>query len=117
MTEALDSSNVDAGKTGNGSPPHLPRAAAASSMAPGLMPSAGTPDEILHAVGIALYLTDADGRIVFYNDAAVDLWGRRPEADERWCGSLHLYRLDGRPLPHSECPMARTVQRGEAVRG
>jgi PAS domain S-box-containing protein len=74
-------------------------------------------DDILRAVGIALYLTDADGRIVFYNDAAAELWGRRPDPGELWCGSWRLYWPDGRPMAHAECPMARTLQEGRAVRG
>jgi PAS domain S-box-containing protein len=71
----------------------------------------------LQAVGVALYTTDADGRITFFNDAAADLWGRRPELGEEWCGSLRLFWPDGRPMRHDECPMARTLHENRAVRG
>ena len=73
--------------------------------------------ELLQAVGVALYTTDQDGRITFYNEAAVELWGRRPELGEQWCGSLRLYWPDGRPMPHDECPMAQTLREGRPVRG
>ncbi|MBV8840355.1 MAG: PAS domain S-box protein [Alphaproteobacteria bacterium] len=74
--------------------------------------------ELLEALPVAVYTTDAAGRLTFFNQAAVDLWGRRPElgADE-WCGSWRLYWADGRPLPHDECPMALTLKQGRPVRG
>ena len=71
----------------------------------------------LQAVGVALYTTDAAGRITFFNDAAAALWGRRPELGEEWCGSLRLFWPDGRPMRHDECPMARTLHENRAVRG
>ncbi|HZC33480.1 MAG TPA: ATP-binding protein, partial [Candidatus Bathyarchaeia archaeon] len=71
----------------------------------------------LDAVAVAIYTTDTDGRITFFNEAAVDLWGRRPELGEEWCGSLHLFHLDGRPMRHDECPMAIALKEHRAVRG
>jgi PAS domain S-box-containing protein len=71
----------------------------------------------LDAVAVAVYTTDADGRITFFNDAAVELWGRRPAIGEEWCGSLRLFYLDGRPMPHDECPMAIALKEHRAVRG
>jgi len=71
----------------------------------------------LAAVGVALYTTDHAGRITFFNDAAAALWGRRPELGEAWCGSLRLFWPDGRPMPHDECPLARTLREDRAVRG
>jgi PAS domain S-box-containing protein len=73
---------------------------------------------LLEALPVAVYATDAAGRITFYNEAAVGLWGCRPERDTaRWCGSWRLYRPDGTPLPHDECPMAISLQEGRPVRG
>jgi PAS domain S-box-containing protein len=71
----------------------------------------------LDALAVAVYTTDADGRITFFNEAAVDLWGRRPELGEEWCGSLHLFHLDGRPMRHDECPMAVALKEQRPVRG
>jgi PAS domain S-box-containing protein len=71
----------------------------------------------LDAVAVAVYTTDIDGRITFFNQAAVDLWGRRPELGEEWCGSLRLFHLDGRPMRHDECPMAIALKEHRPVRG
>src|SRR5579885_2162120 len=61
----------------------------------------------LDVLPAALYVTDADGRITYFNDAAAALWGCRPKLkSDRWCGSWRLYRPDGSPMPHDECPMA-----------
>jgi PAS domain S-box-containing protein len=74
--------------------------------------------ELLEALPVAVYTTDAQGRITFYNQAAADLWGHRPElGSDQWCGSWRLYWPDGRPLPHDQCPMALTLKEGRAVRG
>jgi PAS domain S-box-containing protein len=73
--------------------------------------------ELLEALPVAVYTTDAEGRITFYNQAAADLWGCRPElGSSQWCGSWRLYWPDGRPLPHSECPMAVALKEGRPVR-
>jgi PAS domain S-box-containing protein len=74
--------------------------------------------ELLEALPVAVYTTDAEGRITFYNRAAAELWGHRPElGSSRWCGSWRLYWPDGRPLPHDECPMALALKEGREVRG
>jgi PAS domain S-box-containing protein len=71
----------------------------------------------LEALAVAVYTTDAEGRITYFNEAAVDLWGRRPDLGEEWCGSLRLFHLDGRPMAHAECPMAIALKENRAVRG
>jgi len=77
-----------------------------------------TGTELLQALPVAVYTTDADGRITFYNEAAADLWGHHPElGSSQWCGSWRLYWPDGRPLPHDECPMALALKEGRQVRG
>ena len=72
---------------------------------------------LLEALGVAVYTTDAEGRITFFNEAAADLWGRRPELGEEWCGSFRLFWSDGSPLAHGDCPMAIALKEGRAVRG
>jgi PAS domain S-box-containing protein len=77
-----------------------------------------TGTELLEALPVAVYTTDADGRITFYNRAAAELWGHHPElGTSQWCGSWRLYWPDGRPLPHGECPMAIALKEGREVRG
>src|ERR1700731_4019571 len=77
-----------------------------------------TGTELLEALPVAVYTTDAEGRITFYNRAAAELWGHHPElGSSQWCGSWKIYWPDGRPLPHDECPMAVTLKTGRPVRG
>ncbi|WP_457108581.1 PAS domain-containing protein [Methylobacterium sp. P5_C11] len=65
-----------------------------------------------------VYTTDADGWLTYYNDAAADLWGYRPELGKtRWCGCWRIYTADGTPLPLNECPMAVAIKEGRPVRG
>lgn len=67
---------------------------------------------------IALYTCDSEGYITFFNDAAADLWGRKPvPGKDLWCGSWEIYRLDGTPMPLDECPMAIALREGRAVLG
>src|SRR5215213_6805657 len=73
--------------------------------------------ELLEALPAAVYTTDTAGRITFYNQAAVDLWGHRPElGTSEWCVSWKLYWPDGTPLPHDQCPMAIALKEGRIVR-
>ena len=73
---------------------------------------------LLDALPMAVYATDAEGRITCYNEAAAKLWGHRPElGSSHWCGSWKLYWPDGRVLPHDQCPMAIALREGRAVRG
>jgi PAS domain-containing protein len=73
---------------------------------------------ILAALPFAVYATDAAGRITFYNEAAVALWGRRPVLGrDRWCGSWRIYAVDGSLLPHDRCPMAVAIREDRQVRG
>lgn len=73
--------------------------------------------EMLKILPVALYVTDVEGTITFFNGAAVEMWGMAPAPGSKWCGSWKLYHTDGRPLPHDECPMAITLKTGEPVRG
>jgi PAS domain S-box-containing protein len=73
--------------------------------------------DFLEALGVAVYTTDAEGRITFFNQAAADFWGRRPELGEEWCGSWRLFWSDGRPMRHDECPMAIALRENRPVRG
>jgi PAS domain S-box-containing protein len=74
--------------------------------------------ELLEALPAAVYATDAAGRIIFYNGAAAELWGLRPELGKsEWCGSWRLYWPDGRPMPHDQCPMAVALKERRPFKG
>jgi PAS domain S-box-containing protein len=68
-------------------------------------------------VPAAIYTTDADGRITYFNQPAVELTGRTPTiGSDEWCGTWQLYHPDGRPLPHDQSPMAVALKEGRAIR-
>jgi len=74
--------------------------------------------DLLEALPAAIYLTDAQGRITFYNQAAVALAGRCPEVgQDQWCVTWRLYQPDGTPLPHEQCPMAVALKQNRSIRG
>src|SRR5215510_11837188 len=78
----------------------------------------GLSREAIEGLPTAVYMTDADGRLTFYNEAAVVLWGCRPPLGEsKFCGSWKLYWPDGTPLPHDECPMAMALRQKRPIRG
>ena len=74
--------------------------------------------DLVNALPAAIYITDARGRITFYNEAAATMWGCRPELGKsEFCGSWKLYWSDGTPLPHDECPMALALKQKRPIRG
>ncbi len=73
--------------------------------------------ELLAAIPAAIYTTDAQGKITYFNAMAVELAGRTPTlGSDEWCVTWKLYRPDGTPLPHDECPMAVALKEGRAIR-
>src|SRR5258706_6390880 len=77
-----------------------------------------TGTELLEALPVAVYTTDAEGRITFYNRAAAELWGHHPElGSSQWCGSWRLYLPDRPPLPPGEGPTAIALTQGPGGRG
>jgi PAS domain S-box-containing protein len=73
---------------------------------------------VLDALPAAIYTTDAAGRITYYNQAAADLAGRRPElGKDEWCVTWRLYWPDGTPMPHNQCPMAVALKENRPIRG
>ena len=72
-------------------------------------PTASTPFLALSIV------CDHEGWLVRFNSEAAELWGRTPAVEEpkdRFCGSHRLFRLDGTPLSHDDCPMAEAIRTG-----
>lgn len=73
---------------------------------------------ILDSLPAAIYTTDAEGTLTYFNRAAVDIAGREPRLGiDRWCVSWKLFRPDGTSLPHDQCPMALAIREQRAVRG
>lgn len=74
--------------------------------------------EALEDLPAAIYVTDPDGVITYFNPACIDFTGRRPEVGaDRWCVTWRLYTNAGEFLPHNECPMAVAILTQRPVRG
>jgi len=74
--------------------------------------------DLLEALPTAIYTTDANGRITFFNQAAVELSGRTPViGSDQWSVTWRLYWPDGRAMAHDECPMARALKEDRSIRG
>jgi PAS domain S-box-containing protein len=74
--------------------------------------------DLLAALPGAVYTTDAQGRITYFNQAAVELAGRTPVmGSDQWCVTWKLFWPDGKPMRHDECPMAVALKEGRPVRG
>ncbi|HEY7978940.1 MAG TPA: PAS domain-containing protein [Rhizomicrobium sp.] len=74
--------------------------------------------QIFDALPIAIYTTDAKGLLTFYNRAAAELAGRKPEiGKDEWCVTWKLHTPDGQPLAHENCPMATALREERPVRG
>ena len=74
--------------------------------------------ELLDALPVAVYVTDADGRLIFFNEACITFAGRTPVlGSDHWCVTLRLLNPDGTLLPHDRCPMAIALKEDRVVRG
>jgi PAS domain S-box-containing protein len=73
--------------------------------------------QLLEALPAAVYTTDVEGRITYYNKAAAELAGRTPEiGKDMWCVTWRLRDMEGNFLPHDECPMAVALKENRPVR-
>ncbi|HEX3888037.1 MAG TPA: PAS domain-containing protein, partial [Phenylobacterium sp.] len=74
--------------------------------------------EALRAVPAPIYVTDAEGWVIFANEPCLKFSGRRPAiGKDRWCVTWKLYTEDGEFLPHDQCPMATAIQEKRPNRG
>jgi PAS domain S-box-containing protein len=74
-------------------------------------------NRLLANLPAAAYTCDADGLITYYNERAVELWGREPELNDpadRFCGSFRLFSADGTPLRHDEYWMALALRHNKS---
>ena len=73
---------------------------------------------ILDELPTAVYATDAEGKMSYFNEAAAALWGCRPEIGSvKWSGAQKLFWPDGRELPLAESPMALAIREKRPIRG
>ena len=73
---------------------------------------------VLDTLPAAIYLTDKNGVITYFNSACVKLAGRTPVVGrESWCVTWKIYTTDGEFLPHDQCPMAVAIREKRLIRG
>ena len=68
---------------------------------------------LLEKLPAGAYTCDPTGLITYYNQHAVQLWGRSPSLNDpadRFCGSFKLYAIDGSPISHDQCWMALALK-------
>jgi PAS domain S-box-containing protein len=74
--------------------------------------------QVLEALPIAVFTTDAAGKITFCNGAATALAGRQPRpGEDEWFTTWKLRRSDGTPMPHDERPLAMALRDNRLVPG
>jgi signal transduction histidine kinase len=64
---------------------------------------------LLDKLPAAAYTCDVQGLITYYNQQALDLWGRAPKLRDpvdRFCGSFRLHSVNGELITHDKCWMA-----------
>ena len=74
--------------------------------------------EMLDLLPVAIYTTDGEGHLTYFNPAAIQFSGRVPElGTDQWCVSWKLFHSDGTPMRHDECPMAIAIKEDRIVDG
>ncbi len=73
---------------------------------------------VIDALPVAIYTTDAEGKLTHFNQTAVEFSGRIPElGTDHWCISSKLLRPDGSHLPHDQCPLAIALKEKRQILG
>jgi PAS domain S-box-containing protein len=68
---------------------------------------------------VGMYSCDKDGRIIFYNEVAVKLWGYAPPLNDdnvKFCACHKAWLPDGTLIAPAETPMATALKEGMAFR-
>jgi PAS domain S-box-containing protein len=74
-------------------------------------------DEILELLPIATCICDSAGRIIQYNQRAVELWGRAPEpgqTHDQFTAQCRFFGVEGEALPRSK--LSEVLQTGKSIR-
>lgn len=72
--------------------------------------------QLIQGLPAAIYTCDANGYIATYNQAAINLWGRKPViGKDKWCGFWKAYTIDGTPMLHEQSPMATAIKEAREI--
>jgi PAS domain S-box-containing protein len=75
---------------------------------------------LLEKLPAGAYTCDPEGFITYFNQRAVELWGRAPklnDPEDRFCGSFKLFSPDGSPIRHDQCWMALALHKNREYNG
>ncbi len=75
---------------------------------------------LLEKLPVGAYTCDPEGLITYFNNHAVQLWGRAPKLHDpvdRFCGSFMLFLPDGSRIAHDRCWMALALKMDQAYNG
>jgi len=59
------------------------------------------------------YTCDGDGLITWFNEHALQVWGRAPALNDprdRYCGSIRMFTANDEPIAHDQCWMALAIR-------
>ncbi len=73
--------------------------------------------QLADCLSIPVFITDTEGNLVFYNEPAEEILGRRFEDTgempvDKWSTDFKPMDEQGSPLPPSELPLVKTLQDG-----
>ena len=75
--------------------------------------------ELISAIPAGVYTCDHSGKITFFNETAVALWGHRPDINDdslNFCACYKVWLMDGTYVPPEQTPMAIALQTGQSFR-
>lgn len=77
---------------------------------------------LITSLALPAFLADPDGRLLFFNDAAAALLGRRfeevgPLPQEEWAREIGPFDEDGTPLATDHLPLATALREGHPAQG
>ena len=74
--------------------------------------------QILSELPVPCFALNEDGFLLFYNEEAARLWGRRPElGKEQWSGAFRLLTPEGKELPPSLSAVANALRERRSLEG
>lgn len=77
-------------------------------------------EKLLTALPVAVYTCDNEGRITFFNDGAVKLWGYAPDTNDEsllFCPGHKVWSKDGTFMLPSQSPVALALKEGKKIVG
>ena len=73
-------------------------------------------ERIIQRLTDAIYVCDVFGRVKLFNNAAVQLWGRKPEiGKDMFCGSWKVLSKNGTCLSLEEHPVSITLAQKKSL--